>query len=259
MKTEVHLTAAVLTHERPDRLHACATSILEQLPEDGELVVLENGSRRAAKEAARQMAATWPEAAWLAESETNLGVARGRQALADYAAHTTEAIAFFDDDTVLRPGCLQALRDLLDAEPNAGAVAAQVWENGRPVLLGRTVEDHGGTPTLVTNADSYPGGHDMRQRDLRWDAIHGGATMIRARLLQDGTIHFNTRLFIGHEDLDLSLQIRRAGRHLWSAAAAHVDHHPTPPGTSRYAKTRHDPQAREASKRQILETWGINL
>jgi len=183
------------------------------------LIVVENGPDRAA---ARWFAEQAPEVQVVVPGD-NTGYAGGnalgmREALTagvDYVVIATQ-------DTYLEPDALQALVDVAEAHPTAGAVQPKLLRrepDGRVVIHSRGNELH-------YLGVGFVGGDGEADRplDVRPIAYASGAGVLyRARALREVGV-FDPALFMYHEDSDLGWRLRLAG---WDAllAPAAVVHH----------------------------------
>jgi GT2 family glycosyltransferase len=144
----------------------------------------------------------------------------------------TELVAFFDDDILLRPGCLRELEAVHRADAGTVGVAAYIEnERSSPNLLWRLRRRLGIVPELE------PGRYARSGMSIPWsfltpgegtqagDWLPGGATMWRTELAR--RLGF-LEAFEGYgqgEDLEFSLRAGRCGRLLVARSARVVHEH----------------------------------
>jgi len=198
----------VLTHNRVDQLLEIVAR-LQALPEQPEIVVVDNGSRDGTAE---RLARCFPTARCV-RSELNLGAA-GRNL--GVRACARRYVALCDDDTWWEGGSLRRAADLLDAHPRLGLVNARVLV-GPQNRVDATCAAMARSP--VPGPDWLPG------RPLI--GFLAGASAVRRRaFLEVGG--FEPRLFIGAEEELVGMDLARNG---WAMAYVEdlvVHHHPSP-------------------------------
>lgn len=97
------VTVAVCTHERPDDLRNCIEALLRLSGEAPEILIVDSGPRT---DATRELVAQYPRLRYVREERPGLDRARNR-ALREAEG---EVVAFTDDDAVVDPGWLDAVR-----------------------------------------------------------------------------------------------------------------------------------------------------
>jgi GT2 family glycosyltransferase len=96
-------TVAVCTHERPDDLEKCIEALLRLSGGAHEIVVVDSGPRTGAT---RELVARYPRIRYVCEERPGLDRARNR-AIREAGG---EIVAFTDDDAIVDPGWLEAVR-----------------------------------------------------------------------------------------------------------------------------------------------------
>jgi len=183
------------------------------------LIVVENGPERLA---ARWFAEHAPGAHVLVPG-TNTGYAGGNALGMEHALREgVEHVVVVTQDTVLEPDALEALVDVADAHPSAGAVQPKLLRrepDGRVVI-------HSRGNALHYLGVGFVGGDGEPDRPLAVQPIayaSGAAVLYRASALRAvGT--FDPALFMYHEDSDLGWRLRLAGWDVLLAPAAIVHH-----------------------------------
>ncbi len=197
-------------------------SVLQQLPEDGELLVVDQTERHDE--------ATDAQLADLTAHDDRLSIARVVPASTTAArnfglAHTTaDIVVYFDDDVLLEPGCLQAHRAAHDEFPEAGGVVGRVQHPGEAVA-----------PSLYCMDD-----YGRESGTFNWLAPSAigtvnGANMSFKRAAIEGVGGFDTS-FTGNgwrEESDAALRVVQSGWSLRFVPAAHLMHLANPSGGAR--------------------------
>jgi GT2 family glycosyltransferase len=217
------ISVVVLTHNRLNEVTQTVERLLA-LPEQPEVIVVDNGSQDGTAEALRQRFARVRVIA----CERNLGAA-GRNLGA--AAASTDYVAFSDDDTHWAPGSLGYAVAVLDASPRVA------------ILSGRVVvgDEQRIDPTCLV----------MRASPLASDGLPGpalvgymaGACVFRTAVFRE-VGGYEPRLFIGAEEALVSLDVLDRGDAIVYCEGLTVSHHPS---ASRDARLRRRMLARNAA------------
>jgi len=203
-----------------------------------------------------RLAARFPHLPFL-QTGANLGYAGGNQRAIEWAlARGADAILLVNDDAELRPGCLSALRDALDADPKLGACAPTVvhgpphddriwWGGGRFVPHKACgVHHHMGEPlhSIVDPTGQHPSA-------VPASALNGCVLLLRAAALRD-VGGLQEAFFCYVEDTELSLRLTAGGWHTaWIPHAVAVHHLRVPePPPSPWAITQRDRNRRLLAK-----------
>jgi GT2 family glycosyltransferase len=144
-------------------------------------------------------------------------------------------IFLLNPDTIIFPGTLKRMVDFLDSNPDAGAVAARLYNSDRslqysvrrfPTLLTPFTEN----PTLLNTP--FIRSHTIRSRLMNWDHNSimeveqpaGAAFMIkRAVIATLGTLDIRYHMFF--EDVDLCHRIKWNGWKIYYLPQAEIIHH----------------------------------
>lgn len=213
----------ICSYNRHASLKRALSSIVPQLSmsQHAELIVVDNAPD---SEQAKSLAAGYSgveRLTFIHEQQQGLSVARNRGLTAASGTH----VAYLDDDVEVHAGWLAAMQAAVAAAgPDTAMIGGRVvvaWNPSRPkwihddVLgyLGRC--DYGETSRYLTD-DEYIVGCNMVIEASSLKALGGFSTAL-------GRSGMGTSL-LSNEELDISQRFVRAGRKLYYAADASVDH-----------------------------------
>jgi GT2 family glycosyltransferase len=182
------ISILVATHQRAASLRA----LLASLPADAETIVADNASRVEPPGKSRALNAAWPRA-------------RGRW------------LVFLDDDVVVEPGYLAAVRDFVRRHECAAAQGAVLLPAGAAT-----------DPATAAVLDRYPVLPTCQPRDGEPHRELKGANMVIRRDVLQQVGGFDERFGPGAlgmcEDVELGHRIRAAGGAILGMPAARVVH-----------------------------------
>lgn len=186
---------------------ACLKSIQNNgLGEDSELLVVDNASTDSTLDA---IAREFPGVRHLRQ-EINLGFGKACNLGAREARG--EFLLFLNNDTLVEPGWLDALLELMASQPKAGIIGAKLLYPNRRIQHAGIAFNEDKEPFHIYigfNEDS-PCVNKVR----RYQAVTGACILIpRSLFLDEGGFdeHYNN----GHEDIDLCLRVKQAGFEIW--------------------------------------------
>ncbi|WP_298852014.1 glycosyltransferase family 2 protein [uncultured Ruegeria sp.] len=166
--------------------------MLNSIPEDVPIVLVDNGSGDI--EMVRQMAEA--HGATLVESPENIGF--GRACNLGAVEATTDLLLFLNPDSHLLPGALDALKKGADNHPDASAF--------NPAIL-----DKKGEPRFRRYSVILPGSKALPRKsadsDFELPVLVGAAMLIRREAFE-AVGGFDPKIFLYHEDDDLSLRLK---------------------------------------------------
>ena len=203
------LVVIILTYNQQKKILECLSALLGGQAIPFKVLVWDNGSRDDTLVAVEE---SFPDVL-TRYSQSNLGVAGGRNASAKMAIHELGAthLLFLDNDILLEPGFVGALYEPFESDPQLGQTQAKLrFMHDRSLI-----NDGGGAEISFVFWRVKPVGFgevDHGQYDTPRSCIScGGAMMVRSDVFQqlDG---FDP-LFgpFGPEDLDFSLRLQKAG------------------------------------------------
>src|SRR5205807_9766350 len=108
------ITVAICTRNRAASLQKAVDSVLPQLSEDIELLIVDNASTDNTPEVAMHLAAANRQVTVCLEDEVGLSAARNKALLQARGQY----VLFLDDDAVAEPGWLAAYHQFLSAPPS---------------------------------------------------------------------------------------------------------------------------------------------
>jgi glycosyltransferase involved in cell wall biosynthesis len=212
------VSVVVCSRNRAALLDRCLASLAGSPGlDEAEVIVVDNGSTDETPAVARRWSSTLP---LRYEVEPRTGLSNARNRALDVAR--AEAIAFLDDDVLVGPGWVHAVRDAFAGSPDVGGVAGRVrlqWPEGRPSWLPESREvwfarlDLGDVARPLADRES-PVGANMAVRRTAAAAAGG---------FDPGLGYAGSRL-LGNEEVDFFDRVWRAGYSVAYAPTMTVDH-----------------------------------
>ena len=202
----------------------CLGSVVQRDDVENEIILVDNGSTDGSRELAR---ARFPELR-LVELGENRGYAAANNR--GLALATGEWVGLLNPDTVVPGGALRALVEVLQENPDLGAVGpALVWPDGEPQPY-----SHGGDPSPFYLARRAIGRHFGRALHAwaggllrRVDWVSGAALVARRTvLLRVGGL--DEQFFLYFEDVDLCRRLRESGWQVAFVPSVAIAHHSRP-------------------------------
>jgi GT2 family glycosyltransferase/MoaA/NifB/PqqE/SkfB family radical SAM enzyme len=192
------VAALILFFEKPNQTIECLKSLA---PYDMDVYLLNNASSVEARRVVGDFAASCPRI-HIIDSDTNLGVAGGRNKLIQETTH--EWLLFLDNDiTALTPSMLVNFYRHITENPDANAIAGQLYN-----VHYQSWQNLAATPETV----------DGRTRN-RLEKFPGGAAFVNRRMF-DAVGLYNDEIFIGLEDFEFAY---RAQQKNYEIVAIQVD------------------------------------
>lgn len=215
MKSDA-LAVVIVSYDSASDLARSIPALVEQMREDDELVVVDNLPGDGTAECVAQLL----PGATVVTPDGNAGFAGGCNI--GVAASSAPLVLLLNPDSVIQPGCLDALRGAAASRPDWGGWQALVTMNdGREInsagnvvhMLGLSWAGRCGEPVADAPAEPVECG------------FLSGAAMVVRRELWEALGGFEERFFMYCEDLDLSLRMKLAGYETGIVPAARVEHH----------------------------------
>jgi N-acetylglucosaminyl-diphospho-decaprenol L-rhamnosyltransferase len=203
----VLLSVIVVNWNTRDLLLNCLASIRANAGQC-EIVVVDNGSTDGSTDAVRE---SYPDARVILHAE-NQGYARAN--MIGLRASTGRYVLFLNSDTIIPPGTLPGLIDLLEKEPAIAACGPKLLRpdgSTQPYAFGSDPR----LPYLLARACLRLGFraslHDWETVAVQpVDWISGACLLVRRSALEQ-VGGLDERIFMYFEDNDLCLRLRRAG------------------------------------------------
>jgi GT2 family glycosyltransferase len=224
--TPPRLSVVVPTYQTRELTLACIDSLRAGLPEQSEVIVVDDGSTDGTAEALRQrhptvkLVALAPSRGFTDAVNVGTGEARG------------EILFLLNSDTEVEPATVPRLLAAFDGNPRLGVAGAELrfpdgrpqWSAGRaPTPLWLFAQASG----VVRGLERLPGYRWLRPvggRRGRVDWVCGAAMMIRREAWRS-VGGFDERFHFYCQDLDLCLRVRAAGWMVETVRGARVIHH----------------------------------
>jgi GT2 family glycosyltransferase len=210
------VSAIVVNWNGRNYLPACLDALLAQQPPPSEVLLVDNHSDDGSREL---VAERYPRVRIL-DTGRNAGPCHARNVGA--AAAREELCLFLDNDVVLHPGALAALRQCLEADPRAAMVQARSlcgddtavvhYDGGDLHFLGTLVLRNWYTPRATAVDPAGPVGAAI------------ALCFLCKRSVYQAVGGFDENLFILYEDNEFSYKLRMRGHTVWVNPAALCTH-----------------------------------
>jgi len=202
------ITVAICTHNRANFLQRAVESVLPQMTDDAELLIVDNASTDGTPETAARLAAGNSRLTVCRENEIGISAARNT---ALKKAHG-QYVLFLDDDETAELDWLAAYQRFLSAPPSEkiAAVGGAVFNECEIPL-----------PKWANASATFNRGDAPNCLPYRGSLYGGNAAYRREAALAVGM--FDTQLGRG-EDSDLMLRMQDAGYEIWWLPGAAIRH-----------------------------------
>jgi GT2 family glycosyltransferase len=208
-----------------------------------EVIVVDNGSADGTREHFEAPGET-PFPLRYHRHEANLGFARGCNQGARLAAG--RYVLFLNNDTLVRPGWLEAMVEVAESDPRTGVVGIQqLFPYTREIHHTGIVFTADGMPQHLYPHSPASLPHVNKQRD--YQAVNGACLLVPRALFEECG-GFDEGYRNGYEDVDLCLTVREKGRRVVCCTKASIDHY------GQVTETRTVDDGHNA--RRFREKWG---
>jgi GT2 family glycosyltransferase len=225
----------------------CLERLWRHTPEPSfDVIVIDNGSTDGTREHFEAIGETPAPLRYL-RNETNLGFGAANNQGA--RAATGRYLLFLNNDTIVRPGWLQAMVRLAGSDPGIGVVGIQ------QLFPYTNLIHHTG---IVFTADGMPQHlyphspaslpHVNKERD--YQAVNGACLLVPRTLFEECG-GFDEGYRNGYEDVDLCLTVRSKGRRVVCCTSASIDHY----GQVTETRTADDGD----NARRFRDKWGSRV
>jgi N-acetylglucosaminyl-diphospho-decaprenol L-rhamnosyltransferase len=208
------LAVVVVTHQSAAQLGDLARTLLPQLGDADEVVIVDNASTDGTPQTARSL----DQRVMVRETGENLGFAGGCHVGAD--ATRAPLLLFLNPDSQPHPHCLERLREAAAAHPEWAAWQAAVLLDGERINTSGGVVHYLG---IGWAGDCERPVSELPRED-REIAFPSGAAMVVRREAWTALGGLDREYFMYGEDLDLGLRLWLAGLRVGVVPAARVDH-----------------------------------
>lgn len=216
----MRLTVIIVAYNSEDFIEDCVRSLLENLPEKSEIIVIDNNS---SDNTAKKLENFVPKID-LIKSTTNLGFAKAN----NLAAKKVQGnyLFFLNPDTQITGSIFNELLGFYERESDAGIVAPKLIQPD-----GKVQESVKNLPTiwraikefifLMPHAYSQfiPKDDDFTEVE----SVYGAAMLIK-RDLFNKVGGFDERFFLYYEDVDLCKRIRKLGKKIYYYPKVSIKH-----------------------------------
>jgi len=207
------VSIVVPTFNRADLTLRCLAALRETAT-DAEVIVVDNGSTDATPTLLKSDPGVVPI---LNSINHFFGPACNQGA----RAATRELVVFLNNDTITKPGWLEALVGCLDADPGVGAVGARLlFPDGRVQHAGVGFRE----PGVPFHAHRFADGNDPQVLVDRDCVAVTGACLLMERELFLALGGFDESYVMYVEDVDLCLRVWKAGLRVRYCAESVVEH-----------------------------------
>jgi len=201
------ITVAICTRNRAALLEKAVQSVLSQITEDVEVLLVDNSSTDGTQELVRRLAAAQPRLMICKEAKIGGTVARNTA----IAKARGRYVLFLDDDAVAESGWLNAYRRFLAAPPSSriaavGGAHFPEYEVPPPQWVGakKNIVDLWSSPTRLSHGDNLG---ECNSAYLR-------SAVIQVGMFDERLGHTEKKSGTG-EGADLSLRLQNAGYEIW--------------------------------------------
>ena len=221
------LSIVIVTYNSRAHVDACLESLARDRPGlDREIVVVDNASPDGTAGAVR---ARWP-AVRVLDAGGNVGFAAGNNI--GIRQTSGELVLLLNPDTIVPPGAIETLVDVLDRHPDAAAAGPRLVDAGGRAELsfGRMI-----SPITELRQKLLVAGQDRRvpgiahyveratRRARRVDWVSGACLLVR-RVDAEAAGLLDERYFMYAEDVDFCAALRASGRRVLFTPDAEVTH-----------------------------------
>jgi len=228
--TAAAVDVVIVTYNSADHIVDCLDSLLPQLPDDGSTVIVVDN---ASSDGSADLVATRYPQLHLVRSAENLGFARACNLAAtrSSAAH----VLLLNPDTVVHPGCIDALLEISERRPEAGIYGGRSFDRageldpksawGTPTLWSLFCTASGLSTAMPDHELFNPEGMgDWARDDERTVGAVTGCLLLARRDVWQLLGGFDERFFMYGEDIDLGIRAAQLGFAPCLAPAAEITH-----------------------------------
>ncbi len=224
----------------------CLTTLAEHTPADRyEVVLVDNASTDATPDLCAQLDGD----VVVVRNEENLGFSKACNQGA--AASSGRHLLFLNNDTELRPGWLEPLLDVLDREPDVGAVGSKLlFPDGTIQHAGvHVLECEDGRLPILPVHRYYRDTADLELANRREDVEVVTAACVLVRRAAFAAVGgFDEAYWCGYEDVELCFALHEAGWRVVYEPASVLVHHESVSGPERFREVT-------ANEQRLVDRW----
>ena len=258
-----HLTISFLSLNRAHLAERLCKSIASEMPQfKGEVLAVDNGSNADELNSLRGMLATMPFRWRVVALDRNFGVAGGRNRTIPHV--TTPWLMCIDDDIYFISNPLKRIQSDLAGLgckflnlPFLGP-DRKLLSNG---AILHVVRENDETSVLCESAYECGRTHDADGPGFLSSMLCGGASVFEVQTFS--TVgRYDENIFVGFEDIDLSIRLFRGGYKVGVGGAVclvHDHEKPTSEPAKEYERTRYSPALLNESARYLENKYGYKF
>lgn len=212
------VSIVVVTYNSLSTIAACLETLLLHTGPQDEIILVDNASQDATLNCVNQFARRHSERVRVIRSDQNVGFSRGTNLGLNEA--TRDYVALVNPDVSVTTGWLDRMISYLTADPTVGAVGpiSDVAAGFQRLDLYLSIK---GVPSPEQVGAALAEHNPGQSRDT---SLLGGFCLLTRRALLQELGNLDPNLFLGNDDLDLSLSLRKRGYKLLVATDAFVRH-----------------------------------
>lgn len=205
----------ILNYHGEAVLWPCIQSVLPELGREDQLMVVDNGGEVGLMQ---RVKSEWPVILQYA-TESNQGFAGGMNHGLQYASvQGFDAVWILNNDTLVNPGALQALREAVEARPGINLFSPVITNQSGSVWFA------GGKINFWSMRTRHIQETSQGEGPFTTGFLTGCALFI-PRITLETVGLLDERYFLYYEDADYSLRTLHQGGKLWVVPGAQVIHH----------------------------------
>lgn len=220
LKDQIKVSVIVVSFNSEDFIEKCVTSLLRNLPKNGEIIVCDNASEDKTVEKLRK----FKSAIKLIESSENLGFSKANNLAAKQALG--EYLFFLNPDTEFKKPILDELISFYQKNSEIGIVAPKlIMPNGKiqasvkklPTIWGAFKE------YILGIKHNYSEYVPESKYPVEVEAIYGAAFLIKKNLFES-VGEFDEKYFLYYEDIELCNRLKKIGKKIFYYPSVELIH-----------------------------------
>lgn len=213
------LSVVIVTYHNEDIIEACLKSVTMQLPDNGEVIIVDNGDSVRTKE----IVSRFKDAIYI-NAGGNVGFSKGCNL--GVSKSEGELLLFLNPDTRILPGSLRILLETLREYPNFGIISPQLIEESGDVQPSvRRLPTVSGVfaEYFLGQENRYEGYYPEGSEVTEVESVVGAAILIKSDVfLKIG--RWDERYFMYYEDFELCRRVKKLGLKIYYVPKARFFH-----------------------------------